>query len=138
MHSPLVARLKVRSYELDSFGHVNNANFLHYLEFARGEFMALRGMGFADFTRWQARPVVVRACIDFRTPAFADDLLRIQGAITSWGRARFTLSYVIYNETRRRLCAEAETVMAFVNIAGRPVAIPQAFREAFADGTRKE
>jgi YbgC/YbaW family acyl-CoA thioester hydrolase len=135
MHSPLVVRLKVRSYELDSFGHVNNANFLHYLEFARGEFMALKGMGFADFEKWGARPVVARAWVDFRTPAFADDLLRIEGRITSWGRVRFTLCYTIYNESKDRLCAEAETVMAFVNHQGKPVPIPEPFRHAFADAT---
>ncbi len=131
MNRPLVARLKVRSYELDSFGHVNNANFLHYLEFARGEFMALRGMGFATFQQWRARPLVVSAWIHFRTPAFADDQLRIEGGVTSWGRARFTLSYLIYNETRHTVCAEAETVMAFVNPQGKPVAIPAGFKEAF-------
>lgn len=132
MGSPLVVRLKVRTYELDSFGHVNNANFLHYLEFARGEFMAFRGMGFAHFAEWGARPVVARAWVDFRTPALADDLLRIEGRITNWGRVRFTLAYTIYNESRNRLCAEAETVMAFVNAQGKPVPIPAPFRAAFA------
>ncbi|MDZ7393475.1 MAG: acyl-CoA thioesterase [candidate division KSB1 bacterium] len=132
MDTPLIARLKVRSYELDSFGHVNNANFLHYLEVARGEFMALKGMGFVDFQRWQARPLVVRAWIHFHTPALADDQLRIEGRISSWGRARFTLSYLIYNESRGRLCAEAETVMAFVNPQGKPVPVPEAFRKAFS------
>ena len=28
-------KFKVRSYECDSYGHVNNAVYLNYLEFAR-------------------------------------------------------------------------------------------------------
>ena len=39
-----VAKLTVRSYELDSYNHVNNAVYLQYLEFARMEF--LRAIGF--------------------------------------------------------------------------------------------
>ena len=38
--------LRVRTYECDMNGHVNNANYLHYLEYARHEY--LMGFGF-DF-----------------------------------------------------------------------------------------
>ena len=31
--------LKVRTYECDSYGHVNNANYLNYLEYARCEML---------------------------------------------------------------------------------------------------
>ena len=41
--------IKVRSYELDSFGHVNNANFLNYLEAARGNFLEEYGLSFKHF-----------------------------------------------------------------------------------------
>lgn len=37
--------LTVRGYELDSFGHVNNAVYLQYLEQARWEIMRLKNLG---------------------------------------------------------------------------------------------
>ena len=36
--------LSVRGYELDSYGHVNNAVYLQYLEHARWEFMKDQGL----------------------------------------------------------------------------------------------
>lgn len=36
--------LQVRGYELDAFGHVNNAVYLHYLEEARWDFLRRTGM----------------------------------------------------------------------------------------------
>jgi len=39
----LISHHRVASYELDSFGHVNNAVFLNYLEKARCDFLRARG-----------------------------------------------------------------------------------------------
>ena len=33
--------LQVRSYELDFYGHVNNAIYLNYLEYARGNYLEI-------------------------------------------------------------------------------------------------
>ena len=43
MGEPAQFRLKVRHYEVDGYGHVNHATYLHYLEVARLE--ALGGLG---------------------------------------------------------------------------------------------
>lgn len=40
--------MKVRDYEVDSQGIVNNANYLHYLEHTRHEFCEARGFTFRD------------------------------------------------------------------------------------------
>ena len=43
--------LKVRDYEVDSQGIVNNANYLHYLEHTRHEFCQQAGVSFRDMQR---------------------------------------------------------------------------------------
>ena len=43
MATIFTTRLNVRSYELISFGHVNNATYLNYLEYARGDYLRQRG-----------------------------------------------------------------------------------------------
>ena len=40
--------LKVRDYECDMQGIVNNANYQHYMEHARHEFLLSTGIGFTD------------------------------------------------------------------------------------------
>ena len=41
-------KLKVRDYECDLQGIVNNANYQHYLEHARHEFLLQAGISFAQ------------------------------------------------------------------------------------------
>ena len=40
--------MKVRDYECDLQGIVNNANYQHYIEHTRHEFLLTRGVSFAD------------------------------------------------------------------------------------------
>lgn len=60
--------LKVRDYEVDSQGIVNNANYLHYLEHTRHEFCEARGFTFRDMQRQGIDPVVTKIEIEYRTP----------------------------------------------------------------------
>ncbi len=60
--------LKVRDYEVDSQGIVNNANYLHYLEHTRHEFCQERGISFRDMQRAGIDPVVRKIEISYLTP----------------------------------------------------------------------
>jgi|GEM_PF-99843 len=69
--------LKVRDYEVDSQGIVNNANYLHYLEHTRHEFCESRGLTFREMQERGIDPVVNRIEIDYHTP------LRLGESMTS-------------------------------------------------------
>ncbi len=60
--------LKVRDYEVDSQGIVNNANYLHYLEHTSHEFCQERGISFRDMQRAGIDPVVRKIEISYLTP----------------------------------------------------------------------
>ena len=60
--------IKVRDYEVDSQGIVNNANYLHYLEHTRHEFCESRGFTFRSMQEQGIDPVVNRIEIDYHTP----------------------------------------------------------------------
>ncbi len=130
MPTRFTAVLRVRSYELDSFGHVNNAVYLQYLEYARCEYMRQAGLGFADFHRWNAIPYVVHAEIDFKSSSRADDELEISGKVSHWGRSSFVLDYVVYNRTSGKIAATASTKFAFVDRDEKIIAIPELFKRA--------
>jgi YbgC/YbaW family acyl-CoA thioester hydrolase len=127
----LKSSLRVASYEMDSFGHVNNAVFLNYLEKARCDFMTLKGLEFNDFFKWHKYPVVVRARLEYKYPAAADDQLLIRGWISHHTKASFTLQYEITNQDNGKLILTAETFHVFVDDNNRPVRIPEEFREKF-------
>ena len=56
--------LKVRDYEVDAEGIVNNANYLHYLEHTRHEFCEAAGLSFRRMHELGLDPVVTH--IDIR------------------------------------------------------------------------
>lgn len=64
---------KVRDYELDSEGIVNNANYLHYLEYTRHEFCSANGCSFGDMFAEGIVPVLRRAEIDYLNPLRSGD-----------------------------------------------------------------
>ncbi len=65
--------LKVRDYECDLQGIVNNANYQHYLEHTRHEFLASVGGDFAALHRQGVDPVVARINMAFKTPLKSGD-----------------------------------------------------------------
>jgi len=121
----------VMSYELDAFGHVNNAIYLNYLEKARNDFMVIKGLHFNDFFRWQKFPVIRKAVLEFNNPTQAGDKLKIEGWISHHTLASFTLQYNITKTQNEVKILSGETFHIFVNNRNRPVRIPQEFMEKF-------
>ena len=60
--------MKVRDYEVDSEGIVNNAVYLHYLEHTRHEFCQQAGLSFRQMRERGMAPVVSHVDINYRTP----------------------------------------------------------------------
>ena len=66
-------KMKVRDYECDLQGIVNNANYQHYLEHTRHEFLTLTGVSFARLHEEGIDPVVARLTMAFKTPLKSAD-----------------------------------------------------------------
>ena len=66
-------KMKVRDYECDLQGIVNNANYQHYLEHTRHEFLTSSGMSFARLHEEGVDPVVARLTMSFKTPLRSGD-----------------------------------------------------------------
>jgi acyl-CoA thioester hydrolase len=128
----LISELRVRSCDVDSFGHVNNAVYLMYAEAARNDYMLQRGMPFADFKRWNAGPVLFSAKLDYKAPAHTDDELVITGVMQAQGRTRFNIIHEFIRKSDQKLVCRAELDFAFVDlVSGRPCRIPEEFAKAF-------
>jgi acyl-CoA thioester hydrolase len=112
----------VRTYECDSYGHVNNANYLNYLEFARYEFLRSIGFDYPDVVKTGYGVYIARIEIDYKKPAFTGDELRIR----SWPVKKGAVSGVIAQKIMRgeEVIAEAKVTWAFVNASGSPTKIP--------------
>lgn len=65
--------MKVRDYECDLQGIVNNANYQHYIEHTRHEFLRAGGVSFADLHDRGIDAVVARLTMAFKTPLRSGD-----------------------------------------------------------------
>ena len=59
---------KVRDYECDLQGIVNNANYQHYLEHCRHEFLLAHNISFAELHEKGTDAVVARLTMQFKVP----------------------------------------------------------------------
>ena len=66
-------KMKVRDYECDLQGIVNNANYQHYIEHTRHEFLLSAGISFAQLHEQGIDAVVARLSIAFKTPLRSSD-----------------------------------------------------------------
>lgn len=121
-----VARLTVRSYELDANNHVNNAVYLQYLEFARMDYLRTIGFDYDGLFAAGFAFVVTRIDIRYRVPACLFDELEIEVYPVKAGKLSGTFRQEIKN-SRGQLCAEAEVSWGCIDRTGRPAKIPDAF-----------
>ena len=66
-------KMKVRDYECDLEGIVNNANYQHYMEHTRHELLLEAGISFAEILEQNIVSVVARITIDYKTPLRSRD-----------------------------------------------------------------
>lgn len=117
--------LKVRSYELDGNNHVNNANYLNYLEAARISFLEDAGINYKFFYNKGYRLFVTKICINYKIPAEVNDELVIETRPIKKRKASGVFRQTFFrNET---VICTADVTWACVNTAGKPVPLPEEF-----------
>lgn len=122
--------MKVRDYECDAQGVVNNANYLHYFEATRHELMEECGIKFRDLTEANILPVVRNANISYKNSLRGSDEF-----VSSIRIERKGLRYLFLQDITRIsdnvLCASA-TIEIVCLINGK-VDKPEMFDNAFTN-----
>jgi len=121
-----IAKLTVRSHELDSYNHVNNAIYLQYLEYGRMEYLRAIGFDYEGFFAAGYFLYITRIDIRYRASARMFDELSIEVEPVKLGRLSGTFHQTITNQ-RGEVCAEAEVSWGCVGSSGKPSKIPDRF-----------
>lgn len=114
--------LTVRTYECDMNGHVNNANYLHYLEYARHEYLKAVGFDYAGAVKSGFGLYVTRIEIDYKRSAMLDDVLTVESRPVKRGAVSGVMDQLI--RCGESAVAQARVSWAFVDATGRPSRIP--------------
>ncbi len=123
---------KVRDYECDMQGVVNNGVYQNYLEHARHEFLQAHGINFAQMTAQGINLVVIRAELDYRKSLASNDRFVVRSLLRRVSRIRFEFQQDIFRLPDESLMLAARITGTSVNANGRPH-LPAALAALFDD-----
>lgn len=132
MQQPFSITLKVRDYELDMQGIVNNGVYFNYLEHARHEFLLAKGIDFAALTEQGIHLVVIRSELDYKSSLKSGDEFAVQVAVERISKVKFGFRQRVVRLADEKICVEALVIGTALNERGRPYLSPDI--EALFDG----
>jgi len=110
----------VRDYECDLQGVVNNANYQHYLEHARHEFLISRGISFVQLHEEGIDLIVTKVEINYKFPLRSRDKFIVTVAIQREGNVRLVFNQDIFRIPDEKHVVNAK-VTGVATKKGRPV-----------------
>jgi acyl-CoA thioester hydrolase len=113
----------VRDYECDIQGVVNNANYQHYLEHARHEFLCSRGISFAQLHEEGIDLIVTKVEIDYKYPLRSRDKFVIRLNICREGHLKLVFLQDIYRIPDEKLIIRAR-VTGIASMNDKPLRRP--------------
>ncbi len=120
---------EVRSYELDPYGHVNNAVYVNWLEHGRLVWLRERGLTYTSIPeQYGVHVVVVHQDLSYHKPLRLGDRVAIHSHVATLGNTSFTYEQRIVAATEPVLTGRV--VMVCTGPAGGPVPIPEGLKES--------
>lgn len=128
-----ILTMRVRDYECDIQGVVNNSVYQNYLEHARHEFLLANNVNFAEITAQGINLVVMRAELNYKTSLRPQDDFYITVECVRESRLKFAFIQHIYRSSDDKLVLQAKITGTGVNAKGRPE-IPAELDRLMLDG----
>ena len=125
-------RLRVRGYECDAYGHVNNAVYLNYLEAARDQLLADLELDYSALMGAGGGIWVAEANLKYVSPALHGEELVIRTVQEEAGAVSAVLKQTVWGPAER-LVLEARMKLVWVS-GGRPARVPADWKRTFAEG----
>ncbi len=113
--------MEVRIYyeDTDCGGVVYYANYLKYFERARTDYLEQRGLSVPGFLKEGTQFMVVRAEVNYKTPARLGDILTVETTIDTSKNASVTFSHVIKEKTSGRVIVEGSATLVTTTLDGK-------------------
>jgi len=111
---------KVRDYECDIQGIVNNSVYQNYLEHSRHEFLISTGLKFSELSRQHINLVAIRAELDYITPLKSGDEFWVGLNLRRASKIRLEFQQSIHYKHNDKMALQAITMVTTINERGRP------------------
>jgi acyl-CoA thioester hydrolase len=130
--SVFVYELRVRTYEADALGHVNNAVYLHYTEQAAIEHSDALGWDAKRYAEIGRQFVIRQTEIVYHGAAMTGDWLTVTTWSGEMSGARAWRNYLIHNKQTGQMLVSARSLWVWLDTkTGRPRPLPRDFVETF-------
>lgn len=125
MTAPFQITSKVRDYELDMQGIVNNGVYFNYLEHARHEYLLAHGVNFSALAAQGIHLVVVRSEIDYKSSLTSGDEFIVEVAAERISKVKFGFRQQVIRASDQKTCVSALVIGTALNERGRPYLSPE-------------
>jgi acyl-CoA thioester hydrolase len=123
---------RIRHYECDAFGHLNNANYVRYMQEIAFDASAAAGYDSDAYNALGRYWLIRETDIEYLKPTRYGDTLEITTWVEDFHRVRSRRAYEIRNRGNNEPVANASTDWVFLETnTNRPVKIPTEIKEAF-------
>ena len=121
--------IEVRYGDLDPQGHVNNANFLTYLEQARVNYLIKLGLFIGNQSFLEVGIILAEAQITFLSPVLFGMKVDVETQVTRLGNKSMDMAYRMLDRTTSSILATAKTTLVtFDYRSNQTIAIPDEWR----------
>jgi acyl-CoA thioester hydrolase len=117
---------KVRDYECDLQGVVNNAVYQNYLEHTRHEFISSMGLDFAKLHDDGIDAMVIKIELEYKMPLRSGDEFIVKTATEREGSLKYIFLQDVYRKSDDKLMLKGKVTAVCVNAkSGRPMVCAQ-------------
>lgn len=123
---------RIRHYECDSHGHLNNVNYLRLMQEAAYDASAAAGYGMVSYEQTGRRWYVRETEVEYLQPVFYGDSIIVRTWVEDFHRVRSIRRYECYAQNSGDLAARGWTDWVYLESStSRPVSIPLEMMQAF-------
>ena len=121
-------QMSIRFADIDIMGHVNNANYLTYMESARIKYF---NEVIGDKINWTKNGfILARAVVDFKAPVYLKDQeIIVYTKCSKIGNKSFDLSYTMVKAGNREVAVGSTTLVAYDYGENKTIPIPEEWKD---------
>ncbi len=119
-------KFRTRYAETDQMGYIHHSIYAQYFEMGRIDWMNKIGISYKEMEKNGIILPVYTLSVKYFVPLTFDEEIRLHTFVKYLKGARLSFGYEIFNEKNEK-STEAEVVLVFADVAGRPIRPPKFF-----------
>ena len=122
----------IYTYHIDFVGHVNNINYITWMENGRVKLFEEMGISIFDLLEKNSiLPIITETFIQYKKALFLNNRIKIECWVSQLNNASAILQFRFYNE-KNELCSSGHQKGSFINSKTlRPVRLSEEMRVCF-------